>query len=453
MSAAAAAQVEPEEDETEGGPAFEFDDAFQRKVLALLMREPNFALKARDLIKPGYFTEAANSVLAQISLTYIEQYRGAPGVSLFPALLKDAIAKKKIRSDMIDEVKDAFRAILKTDLSGPDYVLDKVIEFAKHQAIQNAMVDAIGALGKHDFSTIEKLLSSAFRVGAIVDRGEYDFWEESANRTQIREDFNAGKIVANGITTGLPSLDAYLHHNGWGRKELSLIMGAAKEGKSALLIQFGMAASLAGYNVIHFTLENSAQITADRIDANVTETAIRKLKDDPQTVQAKLDKARAKAGHFKIREYATGTLRPSEIRRVLEDYRQDGIIFDMIVVDYADIMMPERWTDSNVDNSKSIYVDLRSISFDYDAAVLTATQTNRDGAKAHTAKATDVAEDFNRIRIADIVLGINTTEQERIDGKARLHFVAARNSEDGFSLEVNQERDKMKFISKVIGRA
>ena len=444
-----------ETDETAQGedvPTFEFELDFQKKVLALFMRDPQFAMKSRDLLKPEYFTNDADKIIAKIVLDYVQKFKAAPGNRLFVDLLKDAIKDKKVRPDMVEEVKDATKVALRTDLTGSDYVLEKVVTFAKHQALIQAMAASVDALMKGDFETISKKMTSALAVGTILDRGEYDFWDEIDNRTQERDDFNNGRIVTNGITTGLPALDNHLFHCGWGRRELSLVMAPAKGGKSALLVQFGMSASLHGHNVIHFTLENSAKITANRLDASTTDTIIRELNKNAFDVAAKLKAMRKQAGHYKIREYATGTLRPSEIRRVLEDYRAKGIIFDLIVVDYADIMMPERWTDNTVENSKSIYVDLRAVGFDYDAAILTATQTNREGAKAVTSKATDVAEDFNRIRIADEVIAINATEGEKQTNQARITFVASRNTEDGVTFQVESDRQRMKFIKKIIGR-
>jgi replicative DNA helicase len=66
---------------------------------------------------------------------------------------------------------------------------------------------------------------------------------------------------------------------------------------------------------------------------------------------------------------------------------------------------------------------------------------------------TDVAEDFNKIRTADVVLSINATDAEKQSNEARIHWVASRNTEDGFSLRIRQERDKLKFLTKVLGRA
>jgi len=121
-------------------------------------------------------------------------------------------------------------------------------------------------------------------------------------------------------------------------------------------------------------------------------------------------------------------------------------------VDYADIMAPERHNNETRDGLNQIYLDLRGVAFIYNAAVLTATQTNREGAKSVVAKAKDVAEDFNKVRTADLLLSINSTDAERLAGEARIFFAASRNSEDGFILRISQDRAKMQFMKKVLGK-
>ena len=114
-------------------------------------------------------------------------------------------------------------------------------------------------------------------------------------------------------------------------------------------------------------------------------------------------------------------------------------------------MAPDHRTDNVIENSKEIYVGLRALAFEFDCAILTATQTNREGYKAQTAKAEHVAEDFNKIRTADLVISINSTEEERIQNVARLYFAASRNQESGFTVRVKQNLKKMTFIESILG--
>ena len=92
-----------------------------------------------------------------------------------------------------------------------------------------------------------------------------------------------------------------------------------------------------------------------------------------------------------------------------------------------------------------------ALAFEFDCAVLTATQTNREGYKAQTAKAEHVAEDFNKIRTADLVISINSTEEERAQNVARLYFAASRNQESGFTVRIKQNMKKMTFIESILG--
>lgn len=432
------------------GPTYEFDAAFQQKVVALMLRDAGFLRRTVGLVKPDYLENDADRAIAKVALDYFETYKKTPDFKLVPTLLKAAIVGKKLRADLVEPIKERIREINKTDLSDREFVIDEVAAFARHQAMTAAIMDSVGALEKGDFGKIEKLVRQAMIVGANEGSEDYDYFSGIDSRTTKRIDMLAGVIKPDGITTGVPELDKLLYHGGWGRKELSVIMGAAKAGKSTSLGEFGKNASLAGYNVLYVTLEVSRDIIADRLDANLSDIAIRVIKDNPHAVKAKIAAAAAKAGVFKIREYASNTFKASQLRRLLEDYRANSVVFDLVIVDYADIMVAERFSGEPREDLRTIYLDLRAIAFDYNCALLTATQTNREGAKAAVAKMTDVAEDFNKIRTADIVISINAVEEERKSGEARLYFAAARNGETGLTVRIKQDRERMQFIKKVL---
>lgn len=444
-----AAIIEPVE---EKAPGYEFDAAFQRKIAALTLRDPVFLTRTDGLIKPEYFIEDIDASIVAMTLDFHGKYKKNPGISSIATMVKDAIAAKKVRKDLIPGVVKRIRELMRSDISDGKFVTDKVAEFARHRAMEEAVILSAEALEKKDYAKIEKLMKEAQAVGLRDDGGSYNYWREIENRTDHRAALKAGLIKADGITTGHKELDEVLYHQGWGRKELSVLMGAAKSGKSMSLAEFAKNASLAYFNVLYFTLEVSAQITADRIDANLSDTMMKVLKDTPNAVKAKIDAVSAGAGIFEIKEYASGTLKPSDIRRVIERYRDQGVIFDLVVIDYADIMAAEHYQDDHILNMRSIYLDVRGIGFTYNCAILTATQTNRNGAMSNVAKMTDIAEDFNKVRTADLLISINASEEEINTGEARLYFAAMRNSESGFTLRIKQDRSRMKFLIKVIGR-
>lgn len=437
---------------SEAEATYDFDEAFQERIATMLVRDTTFALRAKDLVKPEYFTTEAAQALVRVTQNHLNVYRTAPDVSLMPMLIKDALTAKQIRKDTVPEIKELLRRVMHGNTANPGFVIDRVADFAKHQAMEQAILESVGLLEKGDFGKIAERMKSALAVGDVNEGEDYDFFKEVESRTQKREDIAAGKIVKNGITTGYSGIDKYLYHAGWGRKELSCIMGPAKSGKSLSLGDFCKNASLAGYNVLYVSLEVAKEIIAERVDAAMSDTMMREMHKKPQDVKAAIQKAETGAGIFKLQDRASGTMKPSHLQSMIEKYRSDGIIFDLIAVDYADIMAAEYRSDDLRENLRTIYIDLRALAHEYNIAMLTATQTNRDGAKSVTAKATDVGDDWNKARTVDILIGLNATDAEKRAGEARLYWALSRNTEDGFTVRIKQNREKMQFLTEVVGK-
>jgi len=433
---------------------YEFDGDFQRKIAALQMRDTSFAQLTEGLVRPEFFEDSGIASMVLLTGRYFEKYKKAPGDrTVVSNLLRDANRDKILSGDMLRLAALTMPKLFETDISDSDYVADECATFARHQAVSKAILDSVDKVGKHDFAAVENLMRVALDTGVKTTGGAYDYHKMMAARSKSRRDRAAGIKPPTGITTGYPLLDDYLYHKGWGRRELAVLMGGPKAGKSMAMIDFGIGAIANGYRVLYVTLEVAAEIIAERMDANIAEQAMFELDTHISEVQERVEAFMAKAAPFIIEEFPSGSFSVSQLRRLIEGYKAQGTVFDLVIVDYADLMAPERWTDNVQENSKSIYVGLRGLAMKEGFAMLTATQTNREGAKKAVAVMTDVAEDLNKIRIADIVISINRTEEERAMNQARLHFAASRNQRSGFSLLIEQCIDRAKFITKVIGEA
>ncbi len=429
---------------------FEFEEAFQTKIAAHALRDLEFMRRVSHLIKPDYFENIGEAALVNMSLEFFRKYQAVPDAASCVQLIKEKHEKKLLKGEVLEAVRSSFRSLYQTELMGGVYVAEKVAEFCRDKATENALLASVEFLNGKQFTKIHEVMQEALNVGMNEDGDEYDYFEKILDRTDRRLDIAAGKIKPNGITTGYQRMDDLLYHKGWGKKELSLLMGGAKSGKTTALINFGRTAVMAGKNVLYVTLEVSAQIIADRLDAAISENEMRELSKSIHDVRTKIEALKGKTGKFKIHEFPSGSFSPNMLRRLIERHKNKGLTFDLIIVDYADLMMPDFRMNDAIENSKNIYTGLRAIATEEDAAVLTATQTNREGFKSTVAKAEHVAEDFNKIRIADLVISINATEEERAVGEARLYFAASRNQETGFSIFIKQDIARMRFITSIL---
>lgn len=434
-----------------GTTTFEFDEEFQSTVVAMICRDADFNIRIDGLIKPDYFSNELEAGIASVFLDYFGKYRTVPAAKgVVTELLKDGIKRKLFRKEMVADLPAKLAELSAIKVSDRDFVIDQVQSFARHQAFKQAILDSVELVEKGKFDEAEKKVREANEVGAGDALNTYDYFEMASARRIERDDVAAGKIKLRGITTGVPVLDELLAHGGWGRKELSLYMGGPKSGKTTALIDHAQAASMAGYKALYLTLEVSAKIVADRLDANISEFELQKLMANASDVERRVMDRKAAAGTLYIHEFPSGTLQPRAISRLLSRYKSQGQKFDLIVVDYADLMAPNYRYPNPIENSKSIYVDLRAIAQMEDAAMLSATQTNREGVKQAVQRMEHVSDDFNKVRTADLILSINADENERKAKEARIYFVASRNQADGMSLRVKTALERAKFISGVL---
>jgi len=436
-------------------PTYEFDAATTTEIVSCLMFDSDFVRRTEGLVLPEYFENDIERIFVSLAMKHNEVYNEAASATVWKEIFKEACTKGQIRSD---QTRDALSKLLecsKLVVRSRPWLMDAIASFAKHQAVINGLITSSVAVFKtadpERFVKAQKIMSDAFGVALATQDEDYDYFERIDERTTERKAIMAGGRPKSGITTGIEELDSLLYHQGWGRKELSAFIGGAKASKSFHIYFCCGRACQAGHNVLIVSLENSVKIVASRLDALMSGVGLSDEFKSPYAMEAgvKAQWHKPGMGILKIRRAPAGTFKPSDLRRMLDEYKTKGIKFDMIGIDYTDLMAPNNFTQSATDNSKSVLVDTRQIADDDDLAILTAFQTNRTGHASAVIKAEQVAEDFNKIRVADIVIGINRTDDEKSEAKARLTFVAARNQPDGYTLWVKQNLNLGLAISEV----
>jgi len=437
-----------------------FDQDFQEQLAAHYMRDDHFVAQAGDLVKPDYFDNETLAALVAVQSDYITKYGKCCTLKTFVQIMQRQVASKRVKIADMNEAKRLLGVVHKDPLSDRQYVIDTIVEFARHKALENSVMDLADALDTQDENKIDKALGivdEAAAVGANEEDPGMDFISTADARRQHRQDRKNGKLSNGGITTGISELDAFLSpHAGWGRKELSILMGPPKAGKTAALLTFSVNAAKKGLNVLYVSCEVSADILGDRMDANISGVPLRELDKREAEVQNEVDKwtQTPGVGQLIIKAYPIRTLKVSELRRQINKYKSQGINFDMVVVDYGDILAPEARENDKRHELAKIFQDLRALATVYNCAMLTATQTNKEGtrkAMRNVTDGTDVAEDYEKVRTADALITINQSPEDKEDGEVILYFSEMRNTESGLRLRFEQDLSCMRFIKGFVG--
>ena len=141
-------------------------------------------------------------------------------------------------------------------------------------------------------------------------------------------------------------------------------------------------------------------------------------------------------GELIIKKYRTNECSVDTIRSHLTRlYIEKGFKPDVIIVDYADLLKPRRSYSDKRFELESIYLDLRDLGDEYKCPVWTASQANRGALDKKVITIADLAEAFNKANIADFMVALCQTVEEKRDGIMRWHVAKHRDGEANMTLE------------------
>lgn len=138
----------------------------------------------------------------------------------------------------------------------------------------------------------------------------------------------------------------------------------------------------------------------------------------------------SRGGDIQIVAVPAYSLTVEALDAYLDDFEQKGYIPDVIIVDYADIMMPSEKGDYR-NQLDGIWKRLRGLAQKRKALVVTASQSGRSSIDKDV-DATDIAEDIRKIAHVTSMVSLNQTPTDIKNGVMKLKQLAIRESEREF---------------------
>jgi len=151
------------------------------------------------------------------------------------------------------------------------------------------------------------------------------------------------------IKTGWNALDVYT--NGGFLKDgrmLALIMAQAGLGKSVFLSNLAVNFMKQNLSVVVISLEMSENVYAQRFDAHISKKNINKLAEHEETAVQRIREfyKQYPQSNLFIKEYPPRTVHSRDIQAYLENLKNAGHNFDVIIIDYLNLVLPNRSSDS-----------------------------------------------------------------------------------------------------------
>lgn len=207
---------------------------------------------------------------------------------------------------------------------------------------------------------------------------------------------------------------------------------------SWVLTRLGTEALRQNKNVIHFTLELNESYINRRYASCISGIDFQTISKKKDLVKKMVEEVKKKPdfGKLKVKYFPIKTVSPLTLKSHIEKCQTiDGVIYDLVIVDYADILRPiaAEKNSNSYSEAGSIYEDLRMVAGELQIPCWSASQCNRNSAEENIITAGDIADSYRKIMTADFIISVSRKIEDKASHTARFHVVKNRFGCDGIT--------------------
>jgi replicative DNA helicase len=393
---------------------YDFTKEFQLEILGTMLCAEVIS-NYRDCYAPESFVEPGFDTVASKIIEIFDRTGQPPSRTTLKETCPDSKTKEIVALIPVVKNKDA--------------IIEKVVYFARKQAMKGAIRESVNHLIADDYESILPLIAAAGEVG----RGSSDLGLLHDELTDGYETIDGGTTIA----TGMPRLTEALR-GGFKPKRLYTFSGLPGAGKSQLLVNFAYYAMQQGKNVVYISNELIQYEVAQRFTQRISQVDDIHLIDDKEIVQARIKEFYKKSGRVIIRDYPPGEVSAKDIEVFITRIEKKiNLKMNMIVIDYGDEMRSNKNFTGDAAHrleQGQIWRDLKGLAKHSNMPVATACQSNASGYESDTLGMQQAAESQVKPRQSDAWITINQTQDEVLQNQMRLYIDKNRTGPRGITI-------------------
>lgn len=382
--------------------------------------------------KKSLFKNRDFSLILRLAMKYFQKYDKSPDNNVIQLLAKKYQELHPAECIDIAKINTVLSELQNANYNIGDDILNKNFkDFIRSQAMYETLSQNVEILTSEngDYQkVVDKCLENFDKVQKITF-DDTDLGMQYFNEAAMKEHWDFLKNPEAKIKTLWRKVDDIT--NGGFLKDgrmLALIMAQAGLGKSVFLSNLAVNFMKQNLSVVVISLEMSENVYAARFDAHISKKNINRLAENEEVATERIREfyqQHPKANLF-IKEYPPRSVRTRDIANYLENLKNAGHHFDVIIIDYLGLVLPNRSQDSMYKDGQMVSEELRGLSYLFKVPVISAVQCNSEGMNNATIDMQNVAESKAIVHTVDFLAVLTRTPDERELGKINMRILKNR---------------------------
>lgn len=407
---------------------FSFTPDFQLEILRFILRDKEGGLVLRR-VKSSYLVLIEHALIFEGISKYFKKQGKMPSENILKQVIKELLESKAyvdlVTKDDLPSIQKLISNLYHIPLSDSEYIKERIYQFSTYVEMKN-LNDSFDLDNFEQYEEYSRKIEKVLQKSKPKKEDEPLYMIRDVTERQFKRQSEPSVIPC-----PYRQLNDLTNAGGYPEHSVNVILDKPKAKKTFFMVNLARGYLRMKKSVLYIDTENGQDQIMDRfIQSSINKTKKELYSGEYDKLEAKHLRKLARFGVELVVERVPAMITDTTyIREKIIQLRNQGIDIRVLMVDYAGKLASISRDREDFERISNVYVDLQNLAEELHLDIIwTAHHITREGKKHRLTRydENDISGSIAIVRNAQVIMGLNSTEQEEKDNILRAEIVVQR---------------------------
>lgn len=407
---------------------FSFTPDFQLEILRFILRDKEGGLVLRR-VKSSYLVLIEHALIFEGISKYFKKQGKMPSENILKQVIKELLESKAyvdlVTKDDLPSIQKLISNLYHIPLSDSEYIKERIYQFSTYVEMKN-LNDSFDLDNFEQYEEYSRKIEKVLQKSKPKKEDEPLYMIRDVTERQFKRQSEPSVI-----SCPYRQLNDLTNAGGYPEHSVNVILDKPKAKKTFFMVNLARGYLRMKKSVLYIDTENGQDQIMDRfIQSSINKTKKELYSGEYDKLEAKHLRKLARFGVELVVERVPAMITDTTyIREKIIQLRNQGIDIRVLMVDYAGKLASISRDREDFERISNVYIDLSNLAEEMKLDIIwTAHHITREGKKHRKTRydENDISGSIAIVRNAQVIMGLNATEQEERDDILRAEIVVQR---------------------------